>query len=99
MAGCLEDYVNTTSGRKYPEVKKYIINIIKNLALPTKGFHKNYRIDPENRIKNTGEMTGTSQNLVNGWNLSSDVGCDFIFMDGVVHAYSLFPSLKLKTFN
>ena len=83
--------------KKDPEVKKYIINIIKNLALPTKGFHKNYPIDPENRIKNTGEMTGTSQNLVNGWNLSSDVGCDFIFMDGVVHAYSLFPSLKLKT--
>jgi hypothetical protein len=41
-------------------------------------------------------MSGTSQNLVNGWNLSSDVGCDFIFMDGVVHAYSLFPSADLK---
>ena len=66
MAGCLEDYVEYYEWKKDPEVKKYIINIIKNLALPTKGFSMNYPIDPENRIKNTGEMTGTSQNLVNG---------------------------------
>ena len=41
-------------------------------------------------------MAGTSQNVINNWLLSSDVGCDFIFMDGVVQAYGLFPSDDLK---
>src|SRR5690606_30673683 len=30
------------------------------------------------------------------WLLSSDIGCDFIFMDGVIHAYSLFPDPEVK---
>jgi hypothetical protein len=44
---------------KSPEVKKYINDIIKNLVLPTRGFHKNYPIDPVNRIK----MPGRCQEL------------------------------------
>jgi len=82
--------------KKSPEVKKYITDIIENLALPTNGFHKKYPIDPANRVKSTGAMAGTSQNRVNNWCLSSDVGCDFILMDGIVHAYALFPSKPLK---
>jgi hypothetical protein len=34
---------------------------------------------------------------MNGWKLSTDVGCDFIFMDGVVQAYGLFPSKEVKS--
>jgi len=82
--------------KKDPRVKKYIQGIINNLALPTKGYHKNYPIVPGGRISNTGGMAGTSANVVNNWKLSTDVGCDFIFMDGVVEAYGLFPSRELK---
>lgn len=34
--------------------------------------------------------------MINGWRLSTDVGCDFIFMDGLVQAYSIVPSETLK---
>jgi len=78
------------------KVKKYIQDIIQNLALPTKGFHKNYPITNEGRRKNVGEMLGTTQNVVNNWLLSSDIGCDYIFLDGLVQTYSLFPSKELK---
>jgi len=29
---------------------------------------------------------GSDQKTIDQWILSSDIGCDFIFMDGVVHA-------------
>jgi len=82
--------------KKDPKVENYIKGIIKNLALPTKGHHKNYPISPEEHLVGTGGMSGTSTNVVHNWKLSSDVGCDFIFMDGVVQAYGLFPFAQLK---
>jgi len=82
--------------KRDPKVRNYILGIINNLALPTNGCHKDYPITPAGRISNTGGMAGTSTNVVNHWKLSTDVGCDFIFMDGVVQAYRLFPSRELK---
>ncbi len=79
-----------------PKVKEYIERIITNLALPTKGAHKNYPIEPGKRLENVGEAAGTSQNVINNWILSSDIGCDFIFMDGVIQAYQIVPSEELK---
>ena len=83
--------------KKDPKVKAYIRGIIDNLALPTKGHHRNYPINPAERVAGKGEMSGSSANVVNGWKLSTDVGCDFIFMDGVVQAYGLFPSKEEKS--
>jgi hypothetical protein len=82
--------------KKDENVKKCIQDIIQNLVLTTKGYHKNYPSDPSQRRKNVGAMGGTSQNVINKWLLSSDVGCDFIFLDGVVQAYGLFPTKELK---
>lgn len=77
-------------------VAGHIQTIMKNLAIPTLGRHKEYPIDPGTRRQHVGEMAGTSQNVVNNWLLSSDIGCDFIFLDGVIHAYSLFPDDQTK---
>ncbi len=93
LRGLCEYYI----WKKDAKVKTYIEGIINNLALPTKGHHKNYPISPAERLGGTGGMSGTSTSVVNNWKLSSDVGCDFIFMDGVVQAYGLFPSATLKT--
>jgi len=82
--------------KKDPAVKQHISDIIQNLALPTKGAHSAYPIDPAARIKHVGEAAGTQQNTIGRWQLSSDIGCDFIFMDGVIQAYSLFPSPEVK---
>jgi uncharacterized protein len=82
--------------KKDERVKKYILEIIRNLALPTRGHHMNYPIRPEDRKALVGEMSGTLQNVVNNWVLSSDIGCDFVFLDGVVQAYGMFPSPEVK---
>lgn len=82
--------------KKDPQVKKYIGDIIRNLALPTSGYHRDYPINPESRKKDAGAAVGTTQNTVGRWMLSSDIGCDFIFLDGLVQTYTLFPSAALK---
>lgn len=73
-----------------------IRGMITNLVLPTSSAHQRYPIDPDQR-QHGGSYSGSRRNKVlDGWVLSTDIGCDFIFMDGVVHAYALFPSPGLK---
>jgi len=72
--------------RKDPEVKKMIENIVDNLVVPTQGKHKVYPIEPRNRVKEKGKVSGEVLSEDGTWRLSSDVGCDFIFMDGVIQA-------------
>ena len=82
--------------KKDPRVKVYIQDIINNLAIPTLGYHKTYPIDPAQRNKKIGAAAGSTVSAIGNWKLSSDIGCDFIFLDGIVHAYKLFPSAQLK---
>ncbi len=92
LRGLCEYYI----WKKDEKVAGYINDIINNLALPTKGFHATYPISPEDRRVKVGEMAGTHQNVIGKWLLSSDVGCDVIFLDGVVQAYELFPNPETK---
>ena len=55
--------------------------IIHNLALPGAGYYARYPIQPEIRVGG-GSFSGTHQNQVGEWLLSSDTGCVFIFLDG-----------------
>ena len=41
-------------------------------------------------------MSGSTQNTVNGWRLSSDVGCVFIGMDGLIHYYKYDRDPRIK---
>ena len=61
--------------------------IAENLFLPIRPFVAHYPTDPDSRIVGAGDMSGTTQNTVNGWRLSSDIGCVFIGMDGLIHYY------------
>jgi hypothetical protein len=82
--------------KKDPAVLGYINRIIDNLVLPTKGYHQNYPIDPAIR-KHGGHESGNRINeKVGNWILSTDIGCDFIFMDGVVQAYQVTKREEIK---
>jgi len=82
--------------KKDPKVLGYINRIIDNLVLPTKGFHQNYPIDPTKR-KHGGQASGNRINeKVGNWILSTDIGCDFIFMDGVVQACQVTGREEIK---
>lgn len=75
--------------RKEPGVLDEIRVIVKNLALPTRGAHAVYPIDPAERVKDKGSHVGEIAQTTGRWVLSSDVGCDLIFMDGLMHAATL----------
>ncbi len=84
------------SWKKDPKVLQYINTIVDNLVLPSKGYHTKYPLDTAHR-QDQGAHSGTRINKVIGnWILSTDVGCDFIFMDGVIQAYSLTGRADMK---
>jgi uncharacterized protein len=80
---------------KDQKTKALLEQMVKNLVLPTKGMHKNYPIDPGIR-EEAGSFMGTHLKEHGKWILSTDIGCDFIFMDGVVHAYEVLQTEDLK---
>jgi uncharacterized protein len=75
--------------KKDAKVLTYINRIIDNLVIPTAGFHKIYPIDPSLRKQGGHQIGSRLDGSVGKWILSTDIGCDFIFMDGVVQAYQV----------
>lgn len=83
--------------KKDVKVLAMINQMVDSLVLPTLGKHlSNYPIDPKKRV-HSGKYSGSRYtNPVNNWVLSSDIGCDFIFLDGVVQAYQVTKNENLK---
>ena len=76
-----------------------IRRILRNLALPLQGhYYPTYPIRPEDRIHGGGALGERKIVEINGrtFILSSDIGCAFIFMDGVMQAYSIEPDPQLR---
>ncbi len=82
-------YSNDTAARAMLQT------VVDSLVMPTKGFHSSYPIDPETR-EHAGNFMGDNAKTMGKWILSTDVGCDFIFLDGVVHAYQILQDEELK---
>lgn len=59
-------------------------NVFEGLYLPTKNRYSSY---PLNRPFDDGDVSGHSNVVLNGWQLSSDVGCAFMSVDGLSHYY------------
>jgi hypothetical protein len=72
-----------------------IQRMLDNLVLPSTGFHREYPVAPTSR-QGGGSHAGTVQAQVGHWILSSDTGCDFILLDGIVQAYQYLPSPQLR---
>lgn len=68
--------------------------ILENLILPTAGYHREYPLDPQLRAAK-GSYSGTQLGRSGAWILSTDVGCDFICLDGIVDAYDVFRDARL----
>lgn len=73
-----------------------INSIVYNLFMKGKGLFKDYPIDPESRKKNLGDAIGEIVYNDNNWILSSDIGCIFIGMEGLIHAYKILGHEDLK---
>ncbi len=74
-----------------------IRGIVNNLLLPSRAHYAQYPLTADQRPR-TGNADGTIVGKpINGWRLSSDIGCAFIMLDGATSAYELLPSPELKT--
>ena len=72
-----------------------IRRIVKHLYLPKRGRFRSYPIDRAH--KEEGGVSGSDTGLVNGWYLSSDIGCAFMSIDGLSHAYAITEEEGLKS--
>jgi uncharacterized protein len=72
-----------------------IRNIVDTLALPCLGEYKNYPVTGD-QDQISGDVSGHSVDSSGKWILSTDTGCAFIFMDGVIQAYTILGGEKLK---
>ncbi|MBQ9659834.1 MAG: glycoside hydrolase family 127 protein [Bacteroidales bacterium] len=70
--------------------------IVDGLFMHGKGKFRNYPIDPESRRRNLGDAIGEIVYNDADWVLSSDIGCVFIGMEGLIHAYKLIGGAELK---
>lgn len=73
---------------------KALKSITEHLFLPTKGHYRTYPIHRDSL--NDGEVSGHSGNIINEWNLSSDIGCAFMAIDGLSHVYKVTKDKRVK---
>lgn len=70
-----------------------IIGITKGLYLSKKGRFATYPVD---RDASGGDVSGSCTESCHGWVLSSDIGCAFMSIDGLSHAYSILRGSDLE---
>ncbi len=71
-----------------------ICSVVKNLYLPTRNKYSTYPI--KRNFSNNGDVSGNSTNTIDGWCLSTDIGCAFMSIDGLSHAYKITRDPELK---
>ena len=89
----LNEYYEWTNDTTVLALSKMIID---SLFIPITPYLKDYPITEESRISGAGAMSGTILNSVGKWAVSSDIGCVFIAMDGIIHAYKNNPEPATK---
>lgn len=71
-----------------------LVAITEGLYLPTVGRYHTYPVDRE--VKDEGGVSGHTAGQLNGWNLSSDIGCAFMSIDGLSHVYAITRDERIK---
>lgn len=72
-----------------------IEGVVRNLFLPLRETYREYPTDPALRTgggAESGHVFATAGN----WHLSTDTGCAYIPLDGLSHAYAIYPESPLK---
>jgi hypothetical protein len=85
-----ERWESTGDGRSLDRLRR----IAEALAGATRGAHRDYPIRAADRIHGSGVIGEPSQ-ILGRWKVSSDIGCVFIFLDGLAHAASILDRPQL----
>ncbi len=68
--------------------------IVENLYLPKQGRFSSYPVDRDQ--SKDGGVSGSQIGMIDDWILSSDVGCAFMSIDGLSHAYKITKDDRVK---
>ena len=71
-------------------------SVTEHLFLPTAGRYKGYPVSRDPKHLNEGGVSGHSATLLDGWSLSTDVGCAFMAIDGLSHVYKITGDPRVK---
>ena len=71
-------------------------SVTEHLYLPTAGRYAGYPVNRDPKHLNEGGVSGHSATLLDGWNLSTDVGCAFMAIDGLSHVYKITKDERVK---
>jgi len=86
-------YYKWTSNEK---VMPIIRSVAENLFVAGKGRYAEYPISKETRTTDGGQASGSIAGQAENWMLSTDIGCVFIGMAGLIDAYELIPEPQIK---
>lgn len=75
-------------------LRALIGDVVANLALPNADAHAGYPIDHRRDVAG-GSHSGSAARRRGRWILSTDIGCDWILLDGLVQAQELCPDPRL----
>lgn len=70
--------------------------ITERLYLPTAGRYKGYPVERDPKELASGGVSGHTTGNYEGWRLSTDVGCAFMSIDGLSHAYRITGDSRVK---
>ena len=90
LRGLCEYYEQFRDARVLTQIQE----IFRHLYLPTKGRYKSYPVERGNT--NEGGVSGNTVGIIGAWNLSTDVGCAFMGVDGLSHAYGVTGDPEIK---
>ena len=68
--------------------------IVENLFLPKRGRFSSYPV--HRNMTKEGGVSGSQLGILDGWILSTDVGCAFMSIDGLSHAYKITKDARIK---
>ena len=72
-------------------------SVTEHLFLPTAGRYRTYPVIRDPKHLNEGGVSGHSATLLEGWQLSTDVGCAFMAIDGLSHVYKITRDERVKS--
>ena len=85
-------YAEVYSSKSAMDIAK---STVENLYLPALSWYSHY---PLLRNTSLGDVSGSVTGVIDGWKLSSDIGCAFMCVDGLAHYYSTTRDERVKEF-
>ena len=85
-------YAQSFNSERAMEIAK---STVEHLYLPAIEWYSHY---PQERERESGGVSGSVTGVINGWKLSSDIGCAFMCVDGLTHYYVATGEARVKEF-